>query len=122
LTPKYNKDYIFWQTLFHELGHLVLYENEMVFCDADEEDEKKSFIEVEADTLCLINYCIHFHRDLEGYIDLKVIRRSKIDGWKEICKKARELNISPSLLTGTLKKMKLIPYNYYTDRHQNIFD
>ncbi|ENX09172.1 hypothetical protein [Acinetobacter courvalinii] len=123
LTPKYNKDYIFWQTLFHELGHLVLHENEMVFCDADEEDEKKSLIEVEADTF-MFDKLLHpiSHRDLEGYIDLKLIRRSKIDGWKEICKKARELNISSSLLTGILKKMGLIPYSYYNDRHQNIFD
>ncbi|MEQ1159603.1 hypothetical protein ABLT50_06580 [Acinetobacter calcoaceticus] len=123
LTPKYNKDYIFWQTLFHELGHLVLHENEMVFCDAYEDDEEKPFIEVEADAF-MFDKLLHpiSHRDLEGYIDLKLIKRSKIGGWKEICKKAREFNISPSLLTGTLKKMGLIPYNYYTDRHHDIFD
>ena len=123
LTPKYNKDYIFWQTLFHELGHLVLHENEMVFCDTDEEVEAESLIEVEADAF-MFDKLLHpiSHRDLESYIDLKLIRRSKIDGWKEICKKARELNISPSLLVGNLKKMNLIPYKYYADRHHNIFD
>ncbi|HAV4461394.1 TPA: hypothetical protein JIR21_09775 [Acinetobacter baumannii] len=122
LTPKYNKDYIFWQTLFHELGHLVLHENKMIFCDEVIEDEEKSSIEVEADNF-MLNKLLQpiTYQDLEHYIDLKLIRRSKVDGWKEICRKARELNISASLLTGILKKMKLIPYNYYADRHHNIF-
>lgn len=121
LTPKYDRDYVFWQTLFHEIGHLILHENEMIFCDEDDKQEGEASIEIEADHFMFntLLYPIN-HEDLENYVDLRLIRRSKLEGWKEICKKARELNISASLLTGILKKMALIPYSYYTDRHQNI--
>ncbi|WP_148334978.1 ImmA/IrrE family metallo-endopeptidase [Acinetobacter lwoffii] len=123
ITPKYNKDHIFWETLFHELGHLVLHEEDMIFCDESYEKNDKNSIEWEADQFMLQAFLYpidpnNFHR----FINIDLIKRDKLAGWKEICLKARELDISPSLLTGLLKKMGHIPYKYYTDRHYTLLD
>ncbi len=122
ITPKYNKDYIFWQTLFHELGHLILHQNEMIFCD-ESDNNQKSDLEIEADNFMIEKLLDPIApAELKSYINLNLVKRDKEKGWREINEKARELNISASLLTGILKKMELIPYNYYTNGHRNIFD
>lgn len=118
ITPKFNRDYIFWQTLFHELGHLVLHEDNMIFCDESYDGDNKSLIELEADNFMFKNLLYPIDPEsLSNFIDIDLVKRKKVEGWREICRKARELNISPSLLTGLLKRKGLIPYKYYTDRH-----
>lgn len=118
ITPKYNRDHIFWETLFHELGHLVLHEDSMIFCDENYEGNNKSPIELEADNF-MFQTLLHpiAPEKLSSFINIGLVKRKRVEGWKEICQKAKELNISPSLLTGLLKRKGLIPYNYYTDRH-----
>lgn len=123
ITPKYNRDYIFWQTLFHEIGHLILHAENMIFCDEKYENDNQSSIELEADNFMFENLLKPLKpEDLSDFIDINLLNRKKVEGWKEICKKARELNISPSLLTGILKKKGLIPYSYYKNGHYTLID
>lgn len=123
ITPKYNRDHIFWETLFHELGHLVLHEEDMIFCDESYEKNDKNSIEWEADHFMLQAFLYPIDpNDFHRFINIDLIKRDKLAGWKEICLKARELDISPSLLTGLLKKMGHIPYKYYTDRHYTLLN
>ncbi|ENV10211.1 hypothetical protein F966_01384 [Acinetobacter higginsii] len=123
ITPKFNRDHIFWQTLFHELGHLVLHEDNMIFCDENYESNNKSSIELEADNFMFEKLLFPFKScDISNNINFKLIHYNKVGGWKEICQKAREMNISPSLLTGILKRKNLLPYKYYADKHYSIVD
>ncbi|AQV14969.1 ImmA/IrrE family metallo-endopeptidase [Acinetobacter pittii] len=124
ITTKYNQDDIFWQTFFHEAGHLVLHSKEMVFADQGDPAEKVTTeeLETQADNFMLSQILYPYtNEDVIGMFNKKLMYSSKEQSWRNICQIARQINISPSLLTGILKLQKIIPYNYFTNGHNKVY-
>lgn len=124
ITKKYNKDYIFWQTFFHEAAHLVLHDESMIFCDThDIKEVLNDASEQEADTFMINTLVYPYNKeDLHIKLNFNIVYKHKLSGWRIICRLANEMNISPSTFLGILKLEKIIPYNFYTDRHYNLFN
>ncbi|MDR0236518.1 hypothetical protein [Acinetobacter sp.] len=125
ITTKYNQDDIFWQTFFHEVGHLVLHSKEMVFADQGNPTEKVTSeeLETQADNFMISQILYPYtNKDVIGMFDKKLMYSAKEKSWRNICQISRQIDISPSLLTGILKLQGIIPYNYFTNGHNKIYD
>lgn len=125
ITTKYNRDDIFWQTFFHEAGHLVLHSKEMVFTDQGDPTEKVTSeeLETQADNFMLSKILSPYtNEDVIGMFNKRLMYSDKVKSWKNINEIAKQINISPSLLAGILKLEGIIPYNYFTNGHNKIYD
>ncbi|MDV7588915.1 hypothetical protein R4552_16085 [Acinetobacter baumannii] len=125
VTTKYNKDDVFWQTFFHEAGHLVLHSKEMVFSDQGDLNKEAShnLEEAQADEF-MLTHILHPYtiEEVTNMFNTRIMYKSKTESWRNICQIARQVNISPSLLTGILKFQGIIPYSYFTNGHEKLYD
>lgn len=124
ITTKYNSDYVFWQTFFHEAGHLVLHSKEMVFSEkGDLLIAASQELETQADDF-MLSHILYPYRieDVIVMFNKKLMYSAKEKSWRNICQIAQKINISPSLLTGILKSQGVIPYNYFNNGHNKIYD
>ncbi|MFP6812124.1 MAG: hypothetical protein VB956_02175 [Moraxella sp.] len=124
ITTKYNLDHIFWQTFFHEAAHLLLHSNQKIHLDEGDDNipALNNPMELEADEFMVSQLLQPFKlSEVLDKIDFKLMKRDKIGSWKNIANVAEQIQISPSLLTGLLKREKKIPYSYFSESHKPVF-
>lgn len=99
--PHLSDDH-FWFTFFHEMGHLILHDSNLIFIDDDSlninsqlEDEANEFAQ---------NTLVPREYEQELY-------RISNNG-KEILYFARRIGIAPGIVVGQLQKKSIIPYNH----------
>lgn len=122
ITTKYNKDHIFWQTFFHEAAHLILHSDRKIHLDGEMPLLTDS-VEVEADNY-MVSTLLHPLQlsEIIEKIDFKLMKKDQLSSWRNIANVAEQIQISPSLLTGLLKKEEKIPYNYFNKGHKPVFN
>lgn len=124
ITTKYNKDYIFWQTFFHEAAHLILHLDQKIHLDEGDVQipSLTNPMEVEADNF-MVNTLLHPFKlsEVIEKIDFKLMKKDKLGSWRNIVNVAEQIQISPSLLTGLLKREEKIPYRYFNEGHKPVF-
>lgn len=122
ITTKYNKDYIFWQTFFHEAAHLILHSERKINLD-EEMPLLTDPVEVEADNY-MVSTLLHPFQlsEIIEKIDFKLMKKDQLSSWRNIANVAEQIQISPSLLTGLLKREDKIPYSYFNKSHKPVFN
>lgn len=108
LKGKYND--IFWFTLFHEIGHILLHGKKETFIDY--KNKKKDKEEIEADNFAR-NILIP-KKEYEEFINncnFSILRilRSKIISF------ASQIKIHPGIVVGRLQYDGLIPHSHYNE-------
>jgi len=94
---------IFWFSLFHEIGHLILHQKREMFLEDGYSDPTLQKQEDEAD---------EFAKDLLiSRKDFEVFRGQNIFDKNAILKFAKQLDIKPSIIVGRLMHEKIIAYN-----------
>lgn len=100
---------IFWFTLFHEIGHVLLHDSKDVFIDI-ESPEYSNRWEAEADRFATDTLIPpNFYTDI---LDSGIVHGTQIENW------AQELGIAPGILLGRLQHDNVIPQNRYHYLHQ----
>lgn len=92
----------FWFTFFHEAGHLILHDSNLIFIDDDTVGIDEQF-EIEANDFSRYTLIPKKH---EGEL-YKIA-----NDWRQVLRFARDLGISPGVVVGQLQKRKIIPYNH----------
>ena len=124
ITTKYNKDHIFWQTFFHEAAHLILHSDRKIHLDEGETiiPFLDNSMEVEADNFMVSTLLYPFElSEVIKKIDFQLMKRDQLASWRNIVNVAEQIQISPSLLTGLLKREAKIPYSYFNKGHKPVF-
>ena len=124
ITTKYNKDHIFWQTFFHEAAHLILHSDRKIHLDEGETiiPSLDNSMEVEADNFMVSTLLYPFElSEVIKKIDFQLMKRDQLASWRNIVNVAEQIQISPSLLTGLLKREAKIPYSYFNKGHKPVF-
>ncbi|MET0061124.1 MAG: ImmA/IrrE family metallo-endopeptidase [Candidatus Thiodiazotropha endolucinida] len=101
LSFRYLSEDHFWFSFFHESGHIVLHDRELVFLEGV--DKENSVQEEEADDFA-VNMLIP-----EEYKAEMLSFRSK--DWRRIIRFAKKLGISPGIVVGQLQHHGLVPHN-----------
>ena len=99
---------IFWFTLFHEIGHILLHGKKETFIDY--KNKKKDKEEVEADNFAR-NILIP-KKEYNKFINncnFSILKTLKL----KIITFAYAIGIHPGILVGRLQYDKLIPYTHY---------
>jgi len=111
LTLRGRRADIFWFTLFHEIGHVLLHDSKDVFIDI-ESPEYSNRWEAEADRFAADTLIPpNFYADI---LDSGIVHGTQIENW------AQEIGIAPGILLGRLQHDDVIPPNRYNDLHQKL--
>ena len=95
LTNRGNWSDIYWFSLFHEIGHLLLHGKQMVFLEQSNKEQISSKFESEADQFAA-NILIA-QKDLDIFLNKKPIYQ------KDIIAFAHHLKIDPGIIIGRLQ-------------------
>ncbi len=104
LTGRYKRNDIFWFTLFHEIGHIVLHGKKDIFLenlDYEGLDEKK---EKEANKFAI--KWTFSEKEEQELLDYGVFTLNDIVLW------ARSLKIHPAIIVGRLRHIGVVPNHY----------
>jgi len=96
---------IFWFSLFHEIGHILLHPKREMFLEDDYKDEKYKKQEDEADKFAsdiLIN-----DKEFKKFLSKNNFSQSNVISF------AKQLEIKPSIIIGRLMHDKIIPFHDY---------
>jgi len=96
---------IFWFSLFHEIGHIILHQKREIFLENGYSDPALQKQEDEAN---------QFARDfLIPKEDFKIFTEKNVFNKQSIVSFAKRLEIKPSIVIGRLMHEKIITYNDY---------
>lgn len=104
-TIRYKWADIFWFSLFHEIGHILLHKKSSVFIEYDGKEENQE--EKDADKFA--SGLLIQQKDLHKLLALRYPTR------KEITTLADELEISAGILVGRLQYEGIIPQSHFND-------
>jgi len=102
---------MFWFTLFHEIGHVILHGKKEMFLEDFEYSENDMVKEVEADKFA-VGWT--FSKELENQFLKQSITQESIINF------ARQNNINPAFIVGRLQKYKHINYNQFNELTQSL--
>jgi HTH-type transcriptional regulator / antitoxin HigA len=101
LSVRYRWSDIFWFSLFHEVGHLLLHHRKGIFVNpegAEKSFEERAADDFAQDTLIRSDRYLQFVRSCFGRPSADAVERL-----------ARELDIAPSIVVGRLQYEKVLP-------------
>ncbi|GAA5269326.1 ImmA/IrrE family metallo-endopeptidase [Vibrio cholerae] len=101
---RYLQDDHFWFTLFHEIGHLILHEKEIVRLEGSESDDSSRIEEDEANEFARNVLIPKEYQSQMKYFSLR--------NWREIVRFSKRIGISKGIVLGQLQHMKLIPFSH----------
>ncbi len=105
---------IFWFTLFHEIGHVLLHEPRDLFIDVDHQSKENPF-EAEADAFAADTLIpSEIYNRIERIAATQVITDTQIENW------AREIGITPGIILGRLQRKNVLPKSWYYHLHQSL--
>ncbi len=94
---------IFWFSLFHEIGHVILHQKREMFLEDGYSDPTLQKQEDEADEFA--RDLLISKKDFEAFVEQDIFDKNSI------LKFAKQLEIKPSIVVGRLMHEKIIPYN-----------
>lgn len=98
---------IFWFSLFHELGHILLHSKQEVFIESDKVDYVKKSLEDEADKFASDNLIPR--KEYERFVQEDSFTKSDIRAF------ARDIQIHPGIVVGRLQHDGKVPYSQQND-------
>lgn len=110
VTIRYAWADVFWFSLFHEIGHLLLHSNESLILEYTSSDRRKSEREYEADRFAA-NELIP-SKSYSAFANNSVFTKDRIRAF------GSRLGIHPGIIVGRLKHDKLIPLSWHNDLRQ----
>ncbi len=93
---------IFWFSLFHELGHIILHDKRVTFLENGSSDPEWKRQEDEAD--------VFSQKTLIPHNKFDAFKKSNIFNSSSITKFANEIGIAKGVITGRLQHEKILPY------------
>lgn len=104
ISGRYKRNDVFWFTIFHEIGHILLHGKKDIFLEnADFQDQQK---EEEADNFA-IKWTLTKEQESEILND-KPISKNKILAYAE------KFGTHPSLVVGRLQKLNIITHDQFS--------
>lgn len=105
LSGRYLADDHLWFTFFHEIGHLLLHEDEQVFVDEiNGADADANAIEQEANEFAVDTL-------IPGGVDLLKVGKARGPSRRDIVRFAARVGVSPGIVAGQLQHLGVIQRN-----------
>ncbi|MCG8094942.1 MAG: ImmA/IrrE family metallo-endopeptidase [Candidatus Thiodiazotropha endolucinida] len=101
LSFRYLSDDHFWFSFFHESGHIILHDRDLVFLEGVERVNPEE--EKEADSFAANILIPEDHKD--------ELLSFRANDWRSIIRFAKKLGISPGIVVGQLQYHGLVPHN-----------
>lgn len=98
---------MFWFSLFHEIGHILLHNKQQVYIESDDVDFVVKALEDEANKFAADN--------LISSSEYKDFGKENAFYKSDILKFAKRINIHPGIIVGRLQHDKKIPPNWHND-------
>ena len=98
---------MFWFSLFHELGHILLHNKQTVFIESDKIDFVTQKLEDEANQFASEN--LISSSDYKEFIDNDSFYKSDIRSF------ANKIEVHPGIVVGRLQHDKIIPFSQFND-------
>jgi len=112
ISGRHKRNDIFWFTIFHEIGHILLHGKKSVFLETDESGLLDKLKEDQADEFAK---SWTFSKDEETlFIADAPITTKKIMSW------ASKFGTHPGQIVGRLQKEGMLPYNRFTSMFKKI--
>lgn len=93
---------IFWFSLFHELGHIILHDKRVIFLENGSSDSDWKQQEDEADEFS--------QKTLIPHNEFEAFKRRGIFNSLSIAEFAKDIDIADGVITGRLQHEKILPY------------
>lgn len=99
---------VFWFSLFHEIGHIILHDKRSVFIEGNAKNANYNAQELEADKFA----SSHLIPDKEftEFLNNLLFTKESIESF------SRKIGIHPGVVTGRLQHNKLLPYTQHPCR------
>lgn len=98
---------MFWFSLFHELGHILLHNKQQVYVESDDVDFVVKSFEDEANEFASDN--LISSSDYENFVKQESFFK------QDILQFAKKINIHPGIVVGRLQHDKKIPQSWHND-------
>jgi len=99
---------IFWFSLFHELGHILLHDKRHTFLEGRKPSSEWEKQEMEADDFS--------QKKLIPANEFQVFKSQCVFSESNVREFSQRIGIAPGIVTGRLQHEKLLPYTRHTDR------
>lgn len=96
---------VFWFSLFHEIGHIMLHPKREFFLEDGYNDPKLEAQEIEADEFA--SQLLISEKDFDKFVSIGIFSITSVRSFAE------EQGIKPSIIVGRLMRYKHIAYNDY---------